>query len=257
MDATFGTVTVTRGGEGHIARLTFDGGHPHNVLTSAMLDDIRAGLEDVTNNPPRVLVLAGRTENFSRGAALEEIVAMGDEFRTYIAREFDLFSAVEALPFVTIAAMTGLTIGNAAELALACDFRIAAERARFTLPEVAIGFVAPAQRISRILGMAAAKDFLLGSRMWSADEALKHGVFTKVLPEAEFEAGLAAFAAEFAAKAPLAVRLTKEGIAKAYGFASADYEGEKTAAWDTYCSEDAKEGFAAIREKRPPVFRGS
>jgi enoyl-CoA hydratase/carnithine racemase len=121
---------------------------------------------------------------------------------------------------------------------------------------VAIGFVAPAQRISRILGMGAAKEFLLAARMMAADEALRSGVFTRVYPESEFEAGLAAFAAEFAAKPPIAIRVTKEGIARAYRFAAADYEAEKEAAWMTFCSEDAKEGFAALSEKRPPVFKG-
>jgi enoyl-CoA hydratase/carnithine racemase len=104
--------------------------------------------------------------------------------------------------------------------------------------------------------MGAAKDFLLGARMWSAEEALQRGVFTRVFPEAEFDAALAAFAAEFAAKPPLAIRVTKEGIARAYRFRSADYESEKAAAWQTYCSEDVAEGFASLREKRPPVFKG-
>ncbi len=249
-------MTLSREADGQIARLVFDGGHPHNVITSAMLDDIRGGIDSLAAEPPRVLVIAGRQENFSRGAAVEEIEGLGDAFKEYIAREFDLFSAVEDLPFVTVAAMTGITIGNAAELALACDFRIATDRARFSLPEVAIGFVAPAQRICRILGMGAAKDFLLGARMWTADEALQKGVFTRVFPEAEFEAGLSAFAAEFAAKPPMAIRVTKEGIAKAYGFKSADYNAEKAAAWQTYRSEDVAEGFASLREKRPPVFNG-
>jgi len=252
----FGTVRISRESGGHLARLSFDTGTPHNVITSALLEDFFAALERLKADAPRVLVIAGRRENFSRGASLDEIKGLGEGFRTYIEREFELFSAVENLPFVTIAAMTGITIGNAAELALACDFRVATDRARFSLPEVAIGFVAPAQRISRILGMGAAKEFLLAGRMMAADEALRSGVFTRVYPESEFEAGLTAFAAEFAAKPPIAIRVTKEGIARAYRFAAADYEAEKEAAWMTFCSEDGKEGFAALSEKRPPVFKG-
>jgi enoyl-CoA hydratase/carnithine racemase len=249
-------VSVSRDADGHVARLAIDSGHPHNVITSAMLEDIRAGLDDVVAAPPRVLVLAGRKENFSRGAALEEITGLGEAFKSYIAREFELFSAIENLPFVTVAALSGIVIGNAAELALACDFRIATDRTRFSLPEVSVGFVAPAQRISRILGMGAAKEFLLGARMWTADEALRQGVFTRVFPEAEFDAGLEAFAQEFAGKPPLAIKVTKEGIARAYRFKEADYESEKAAAWLTYCSEDSKEAIAALGEKRPPRFTG-
>lgn len=256
MVESYGTVQISREAGGHVARLAFDTGTPHNVITSALLENFFTALERLKADAPRVLVIAGRVENFSRGASLDEIKGMGEAFRGYIEREFDLFSAVENLPFVTIAAMTGITIGNAAELALACDFRVATERARFSLPEVAIGFVAPAQRISRILGIAAAKEFLLTSRLMGAEEALRLGVFSRVFPDVVFETGLAAFAAEFAAKPPIAIRVTKEGIARAYGFATANYEAEKSAAWLTYCSEDAKEGFAAISEKRPPLFKG-
>jgi enoyl-CoA hydratase/carnithine racemase len=256
LSGAFGTVRLTSLHDGHIARLDLDTGTPHNVITSAALDDIRAALDHVIANPPRVLIIAGRRENFSRGAAVDEISGLGADFRRYIDREFALFSAVEALPFVTIAALTGTTIGNAAELTLACDFRIATEAARFSLPEVAIGFVAPAQRLCRYVGLGVAKDILLGARLLGAEEALRLGLFSRVVPEAEFEAKLLEFAVEFAGKPPIAIRVTKEGIAHAYGFAGADYDMERKAAWDTYQSDDVKEGFASLRERRRPVFQG-
>lgn len=256
MTETIGAVRLEPQHDGQIVRMTFDTGTPHNVITLAALGDLETGIERVAKLAPRVLILAGRRENFSRGAAIEEIAGMGEPFKGYIAREFDLFSRVEALPFLTVAAMTGIVIGNAAELALACDFRFANDKARFSLPEVAIGFVAPAQRLTRIVGMGVAKDLLFNARMLGAEEALRLGIFTRVVGEAEFDAGLSEFAVELAAKPPISVRRTKEGIAHAYRFAHADYEGEKRAAWETYVSEDGKEGIAAVRARRKPVFKG-
>lgn len=242
--------------DGMVVRLAFDTGKPANAITVELLAELHHAIDAVALLSTRVLVFAGRAENFSRGADIDQIRSLGPAFRAYIDSEFELFRKVEALPFVTIAAINGTCIGNAAEFALACDFRIAAEGARFALPEVAIGFVGPAQRLIRYVGLSVAKDLLLGARILGAEDALRLGLFTRVLPAADFAAGLDAFANEFADRPPIAIRVTKEGIALAMRFAEANYAAEQDAAWMTYGTEDVAEGFAALKERRPAVFKG-
>src|SRR5690606_29821330 len=151
--------------DGQIVRLAFDTQTRGNVITPKLLEEFHAALDEIVAMNPRVLIISGTEKSFSRGADIDTIKSMGPAFQAYVASEFKLFDIVDRLPFITVAALTGIVIGNAAELSLACDFRIAAESSTFTLPEVAIGFVAPAQRISRYLGIGQVKDFLLNARM--------------------------------------------------------------------------------------------
>lgn len=256
MPQTYETVTVRIDDDGRIVRLSFDTATRGNVITAKLLEELHAALTEIEAMAPRVLILSGTEKSFSRGAAIDDIKDMGPAFREYIASEFKLFKRVDELPFVTIAQLTGIVIGNGAELSLACDFRIAAESASFTLPEVAIGFVAPAQRLTRLVGIGKAKEILLGATMLGAEEAGRLGIFTRVVPDAELADATSAFAADFAAKPPIAIRVTKEGIARAFDFAGADYLAEEEAAYMTYQTADVKEGFAAMAQKRKPVFTG-
>lgn len=256
MAKVFETITITSIHDGKIVRLAFDTQTRGNVITQKLLEEFHEAIDEVLAMKPRVLILSGTEKSFSRGADVETIKSMGPSFQHYVQSEFKLFDVVDRLPCITVAALTGIVIGNAAELALACDFRIAAESSSFSLPEVAIGFVAPAQRLARYVGIGVAKDFLLNAKMWKAEEACSHGLLTQVFPDAEFEAGLAGFAAELADRAPLALAVTKQGIATAYGYGSSDYKGEEHWAYATYQTDDVKEGFAALTEKRKPVFTG-
>ncbi|MET0428440.1 MAG: enoyl-CoA hydratase/isomerase family protein [Microvirga sp.] len=257
MAKTYETITLGSDRDGQVVRLSFDSKTRGNVITPSLLAEFHLAIDDVLAMKPRVLILSGTEKSFSRGADIETIKAMGPAFQGYVESEFKLFDIVDRLPFVTIAALTGIVIGNAAELALACDFRIAAESSSFTLPEVAIGFVAPAQRLTRFVGIGVAKDILYNARMLKADDAHKLGLFTRVLPDQDFEAGLASFAAELADRPPIALAVTKQGVAHAYGFGSGDYKGEEHWAFATYQTADVREGFAALAEKRKPVFTGS
>ena len=249
-------IKLTSYRDGQIVRLAFDTGSPANALTMELLDEFHRTIAEIRRHSPRVLIITGRADNFSRGADLKKLPEMGEEFKSYIASEFDLFGIIDDLPFITIAALTGTCIGNAAEMVLACDFRLATQSAKFSLPEVAIGFIAPSQRIRRFLGIGVVKEILLDARMLSAEDCKSLGLVTRVFADAEFDASVLAFAEEYAERAPLAMRATKKGIALSYGYGHADYSHEREAAYATYCSDDGKEGFASIREKRKPVFRG-
>lgn len=256
MARTYDTISITPAQHGHVVRLSFDSRTRGNVITPTLLAEFHEAIDEVVAMKPRVLILSGTEKSFSRGADIDTIKSMGESFEDYIRSEFRLFDIVDRLPFVTVAALTGIVIGNASELALACDFRIATESSSFALPEVAIGFVAPAQRLARYVGIGVAKDFLLNARMWKAEEARAHGLVTRVFPDAEFEAGLSAFVTELAERPPLALAVTKQGIATAYGYGPSDYKGEEHWAYATYRTDDVREGFAALAEKRKPIFTG-
>jgi len=254
---TYETVTVTELDGGKVVRLGFDTKTRGNVITPKLLEEMHDALSAIERAAPRVLILKGTDKSFSRGAAIDDIRDMGDPFRDYIASEFSLFKRIDELPFVTIASLTGIVIGNAAELSIACDFRIATDTSSFSLPEVAIGFVAPAQRLCRFVGIGRAKEILLGAKMLPAAEALELGLFTRTVAEGELDATVDAWAAEYADKPPIAIRVTKEGIARAFDFGGADFLREEEAAFMTYGTADVKEGFAALAEKRKPVFTGN
>lgn len=256
VDRQYQTVTLTEHDDGKTVELAFDTKTRGNVVTPTLLEEMHDALTAIERRTPRVLILRGTDKSFSRGAAIDDIRDMGAPFREYIASEFRLFERIDELPFITIAALTGIVIGNAAELALACDFRIATDTSSFTLPEVSIGFMAPAQRLSRFVGIGRAKEILLGAKVLSAAEALDLGIFTRVVAEADFDPTIKAWASEYAEKAPIAMRVTKEGIAGAFGFAGADFAKEEENAFMTYGSADVREGFAALDEKRKPVFTG-
>jgi enoyl-CoA hydratase/carnithine racemase len=256
MPSTYETITLTSERNGQIIRLTFDTKTRGNVITAVLLDEFHRALAEIIAMKPRVLILAGTEKSFSRGADIDAIRSMGPNFKQYIASEFKLFDTVEQLPFVTVAALTGIVIGNAAELALACDCRIATESSLFSLPEVAIGFMAPAQRLSRFVGIGIAKDILYNARMLKAEEARQYGLITRVIADTEFAAGLDAFVTELADRPPIALLATKQGLAHAFGFGANDYAGEEHWAYTTYQTDDVKEGFASLSEKRKPAFTG-
>lgn len=158
-----------------------------------------------------------------------------------------------------IAAVSGHAIGGGCELALMCDILIAAETARFALPETAIGVIPGAggtQRLTRIVGKAVAMDMILSGRALSAAEALAHGLVSRVVPAGTQVAEAVALAASLAARSRPVLALAKEAVNKAYE--THLQEGiyvERRLLYSTFALEDRREGMTAFAEKRPPVFR--
>lgn len=158
-----------------------------------------------------------------------------------------------------IAAVSGHAIGGGCELALMCDILIAAETARFALPETAIGVIPGAggtQRLTRIVGKAVAMDMILSGRALSAAEALAHGLVSRVVPPGHQVAEAVALAASLAARSRPVLALAKEAVNKAYE--THLQEGiyvERRLLYATFALEDRREGMTAFAEKRPPVFR--
>lgn len=251
------TISIER--QGYVARLYFASEHPANVFTLPMLHELSERVEEIEKaDDVRVLVIEGRPNMFSGGADLQSILDMDPAtYLEYVETEYALFRAIELLPVLTVAVIRGGScVGNAAEIALSCDFRVAADNIRIGWPEIHVGFVAPAQRLARFVGIGKAKEILFAGRLLKAAQAAELGLLTTVVPADEVEAASAALIEELAKRAPVSVRVTKAGIERAYTFPEENPGLEIAAAAESYATEDCREGATAILERRAPVFVG-
>jgi enoyl-CoA hydratase len=151
-------------------------------------------------------------------------------------------------------------LGGGCELAMSCDMIVASETARFGQPEVTIGVIPGAggtQRLTRAVGKALAMEMVLNNRMLSAAEALQYGLVNRVVPvECLLEEALA-LASEVAGRAPLAMRLGKEVVNKAFELSLTEgLEAERRAFYMLFATKDQKEGMKAFVEKRKPDWKG-
>ncbi len=159
-----------------------------------------------------------------------------------------------------MAAVSGWCLGCGCELALACDLIVASESARFGQPETGVGIIPGAggtQRLTRAVGKAVAMDMILSGRMLSAREALAFGLVARVVAREAWLDEAIRVAREIAAKAPVATRLAKEAVDRAFeGPLSLGLDYERRALALAFASEDAAEGLNAFLEKREPRFAG-
>jgi enoyl-CoA hydratase/carnithine racemase len=216
-----------------------------------------AGADDAV----RVLVLAGTGRGFIAGADIGEYAdADAATFSAYQRRSRAVFDALDSLEIPTIAVVNGYAFGGGFELALCCDVVLAAESARFALPEIRLGLIpggGGTQRLTRAVGPRIAADLILTGRAISADEALRHGIVSEVVPDGELMTRARTRAARLAANAPHAMREIKRLVRGAADQPlSAGLSAEQDALDVVFATEDAREGIAAFVEKREPEFAG-
>jgi len=199
-----------------IATITLNRPDQRNALNLAMCDALldavrRAGAD----HGVRVVVMRAAGPAFSAGADLKERQGMTeDQVRTRRLRAFAAYDAIETLAKPAIAVVHGPCYGSGCEIATACDFAIAGTRATFCYPEASRGSVGATQRLPRIVGTRMAKDLMFTGRVVHADEALRLGLVTRVVPDADLERTVREVAAQIAAAPPLALRLAKRCIDK-------------------------------------------
>jgi enoyl-CoA hydratase/carnithine racemase len=251
-------VTVVRSADGAVATVTFRGRGRINEITEVLVGELRPVLATIRQDAGvRVVVLRSAGTTFCGGVDLTAFPAMSEEaFASSVSAEYALCQDLETLPCVTIAALGGACIGFGFEMALACDFRVAAACAKLGFPEARVGSMAPVGRLARHVGIGTATELTLGGRVLDADEAHRLALVSLCTSNEEFEVELARFAARYAGAAPLAVRLTKLAIARSYG-AQAEHDSQEIAgAIETFRSLDLREGFAAAAAGREPAFEG-
>jgi enoyl-CoA hydratase len=238
---------------------------PLNLVTRELLSELDAALGTLEVAPAgdvRAVVVSGRGERaFSAGSDVGEFERQrGDAARPRHALEEHVFSRLAGLPMPTIAAIEGNALGGGLELALACDLRVASERARLGLPEVRLAVIPGAggtQRLPRIVGVGHAKELILTGRILSAAEAERIGLVLEVVPPGEAVARALRIGHEIAQRGPLAVREAKRLIDAALDLPiDAGIDAELDASDRIFATEDLAEGASAFLAKREPEYRG-
>jgi enoyl-CoA hydratase/carnithine racemase len=225
-----------------------------NALSRELLRQLEAAAGGLAADPPGAVVVTGGDRIFAAGADIaefggpEEARAVGGGFR----RALD---AVAAIPRCVIAAISGFALGGGCELALACDLRIASERAKLGQPEILLGIIpggGGTQRLARLVGPARAKDLVLAGRQVAADEALRIGLVDEVVPHDELHPRVLALAADLARGAVVAQELAKRAIDRGLeGPLDAGLALEQDLFAEVFATEDARIGVASFLEHGP------
>jgi enoyl-CoA hydratase len=231
-----------------------------NALSGALMDELVAALRALDeDNAIRCVVLGGNDRAFAAGADVGEL-ASATPIELYASRRIDQWDAIRALRTPLVAAVSGYCLGGGCELAMTCDIVVASETARFGQPEINLGVMPGAggtQRLTRAVGKATAMDMILTGRTLSADEARDAGLVARVVVQEAWLDEAKRVAREIAAKSPVAVRLAKEAVDKAFEAPlSVGVEFERRAFSLARASNDATEGLSAFVEKRKPRFEG-
>jgi enoyl-CoA hydratase/carnithine racemase len=235
---------------------------PMNALNEQVQEELRAAADEAASNDEvRAVVVYGGEKVFAAGADIKQMRDMS--YTDMAARAGALSSSLDSLsriPKPVVAAITGYALGGGCELALACDWRVAADDAKLGQPEITLGIIPGAggtQRLPRLIGPARAKDLIMSGRFVDAAEALSIGLVDKVVPAADvYEAALAM------------VRPFTNGPAQALRAAKLAVDGgldltlASGLAWESqlftglFATEDRREGMVAFVEKRKPTFTG-
>lgn len=247
-----------------IATLTFNRPKALNALNQALLKEFDTVLNQVENSQDiRVLILTGSGEKaFVAGADISELARMNPLLaKSFSTKGQKLFSRLESLPVPVIAAVNGFALGGGTEVALACDFIYASEKAVFGLPEITLGLIpgfGGTQRLTRIVGTNLAKELIYTGKTFSAADALAYGIANKVsAPEALMD-DVMKTANAIAKKGAVSLRAAKEAIE-----CGKDMDLETACRFEAdafalcMASADAAEGTSAFLEKRKAEFKGS
>ena len=231
-----------------------------NALCAALIQDLGAALDEMeADNAIRCIVLTGSEKAFAAGADIKE---MGS--RTYMDVYLSDFitkgwQRVTTCRKPIIAAVAGYALGGGCEMAMMCDFIIAADTAKFGQPEITIGTIPGSggtQRLTRFVGKSKAMDMCLTGRMMDAVEAERSGLVSRIVPAADLLAEAVKTADKIASMSMPVVMMAKESVNRAYETSLA--EGilfERRVFHSTFALEDQKEGMAAFAEKRKPQFK--
>ena len=203
-------------------------------------------------------MITGSERAFAAGADIKEMSGL-TYIDAYLGNFVDKWQRVTTCRKPVIAAVAGFALGGGCELAMMCDFILAADTAKFGQPEITIGTIPGSggtQRLTRLIGKSKAMEMCLTGRMMDAEEAERAGLVSRIVPAADLVAEALKAAAKIAGLSRPAVLMAKEAVNRAYETTLA--EGvlfERRAFHATFALEDRKEGMAAFVEKRPPEFR--
>jgi enoyl-CoA hydratase len=230
-----------------------------NALNSALIAELNTAVDAFEADASiGAILITGSEKAFAAGADIKEMQAK--TYQEVYAEDF--ISSWERLTRTrkpVIAAVAGFALGGGCELAMMCDFIIAADTAKFGQPEITLGIMPGAggtQRLTRFVGKSKAMEMCLTGRMMDAAEAERSGLVSRVVPAADLLAEAMKAANKVAAMSLPAVMMTKETINRAYeSTLSEGVRFERRVFHAMFATEDQKEGMAAFAEKRKPAFK--
>ena len=255
------TDLVRTAGAAQVYSVTLCRPDKRNALTTAMIDRLQEALVRLAaDDDVRVIVVRGEGPAFCAGLDLRELAAQREAGQVETHTLEAALETLERCPQPTIAAVQGDAIAGGCELALHCDLRVAADTARFAMPLARIGIAVPVAltwKLVDTIGAAATKALLFTGEPLDAQAALTLGLVNQVVPAARLEEEVTALAGRIAANAPLSVRAMKAFVQRAADSHRAWRRDDLEEVFRTVrASDDAREGLAAQRERRPPRFRG-
>lgn len=246
--------------QGRVAILTLNRPKALNALNDALMDELSGALARLdADDGIGAIVITGSEKAFAAGADIGAMATwsyMDVHQSEYITRNWDPISRVRK---PIIAAVSGYALGGGCELAMMCDFIIAADNAKFGQPEIKLGVIPGAggtQRLPRAVGKAKAMDMVLTGRMMNADEAERAGLVSRIVPVDKLLAEAKEAATVIASMSLPSVIMAKESVNRAWE--SSLREGvlfERRVFHSLFATEDQKEGMRAFVEKRPPAFK--
>ncbi len=248
--------------DGHVATLTINRPDKLNALNIETRGRMVQELDELAKNDDvRVVVITGAGDKaFVAGADISEFEGRSPVDQYRIMTDSSIFLAVDRFPKPTIAAINGFCLGGGCELAMACDIRIASERAKLGQPEINLGLLpggGGTQRLPRLVGMGAAFKLLYTGDFIRADEALRIGLVDEVVPAADVAARAKELAEAIAAKSPVALRLIKQAVRTSLRTPLDEGLSQEVSLFAlAFASEDMKEGVNAFLNKRKPNFTG-
>ncbi|UCH73664.1 MAG: enoyl-CoA hydratase [Rhodospirillales bacterium] len=231
-----------------------------NALCADLIEELGRALDDMeADEDIGCIVLTGSEKAFAAGADIKEMQAksyMDMYMSDFITKGWERVTTCRK---PIIAAVAGYALGGGCEMAMMCDFILAADTAKFGQPEITIGTIPGSggtQRLTRFVGKSKAMELVLTGRMMDADEAERSGLVSRIIPAADLIDEAVKTAAKIAALSRPVTMLAKEAVNRAYETSLAEgVRFERRLFHSTFATEDQKEGMAAFSEKRKPVFR--
>jgi len=254
---TYANVIVETHGAVGLVRLN----RPHalNALSAALIEDLDAALEAFEADPAiGAIVLTGSEKAFAAGADIKEMQdkTFADAFLGNFISRLEVMTGVRK-PIV--AAVAGFALGGGCEIAMMCDFILAADSAKFGQPEIRLGVIPGAggtQRLTRAVGKSKAMEMILTGRMMDATEAERSGLVSRIVPAASLIEEALKVAGSIAALSRPAVFAAKESVNRAYETTLAEgVRFERRIFHSLFATEDQKEGMRAFAEKREAKFK--
>ena len=244
---------------GRVGLITLNRPQALNALNSALIADLSAALDAFEADAGiGCIVITGSEKAFAAGADIKEMQTKS-YMDVYMGNFIDSWQRVTTCRKPVIAAVAGFALGGGCELAMMCDFIIAADTAKFGQPEIKLGVIPGAggtQRLTRFVGKSKAMDMCLTGRMMDAAEAERSGLVSRVVPAADLVAEAMKAAEAVASMSLPAVMMTKESVNRSYETTLAEgVRFERRVFHSLFATDDQKEGMAAFAEKRKANFQ--